>query len=78
LRHCLENIYTGPRDEVVDSALDEALQAIDEVKNGKKEVALSPQNSFIRRLQHILAERHDLTSSSSGREPGRRVKIVNN
>jgi len=78
LRHCLDSIYTGPHDEVVDSALDEALQAIGDVKNGKKEVVLSPQNSFIRRLQHILAERHDVTSSSSGREPGRRVKIVNN
>ncbi len=78
LRHCLDSIYTGPRDEVVDTALDEALQAIDEVKNGKKEVTLSPQNSFIRRLQHMLAEKHDVTSSSSGREPGRRVKIVNN
>ena len=78
LRHCLESIYTGPRDEVVNSALDEARQAIDEVKNGKKEVELSPQNSFIRRLQHVLAERNDVTSSSSGREPGRRVKIVNN
>ncbi len=79
LRHCLDSIYAGPRDdEVVDSALDEALQAIGEVKNGKKEVVLSPQNSFIRRLQHILAERHDVTSSSSGREPGRRVRIVNN
>ena len=78
LRHCLDSIYTGPHDEVVDTALDEALQAIDEVKNGKKEVVLSPQNSFIRRLQHMLAERHDVTSTSSGREPGRRVKIVNN
>ena len=78
LRHCLDSIYTGQRDEVVDSALDEALHAIGEVKNGKKEVELSPQNSFIRRLQHILAERHDVTSSSSGREPVRRVKIVNN
>jgi len=78
LRHCLDSIYAGQRDEVVDSALDEALQAIGDVKNGKKEVVLSPQNSFIRRLQHILAERHDVTSSSSGQEPGRRVKIVNN
>jgi len=79
LRHCLDSIYAGPRDdEVTDSALDEALQAIDEVKNGKKEVVLSPQNSFIRRLQHMLAEKHDVASSSSGREPGRRVKIVNN
>ncbi len=78
LRHCLDSIYTGPRDEAVDSAMDEALDAIDEVKNGKKEVVLSPQNSFIRRLQHMLAEKHDVASSSLGREPGRRVKIVNN
>jgi hypothetical protein len=78
LRHCIDSIYTGPRDEAVDTALDEALLAIGEVKNGRKEVVLSPQNAFIRRLQHILAEKHDVTSSSSGREPGRRVKIVNN
>jgi predicted RNA-binding protein Jag len=71
-------VYTGPRDEVMDSAMNEAMYAIEQVKNGKKEVDLSPQNAFIRRLQHILAERHDVTSSSSGREPGRRVKIVNN
>lgn len=78
LRHCLDMVYTGPRDEVMDSAMNEAMYAIEQVKNGKKEVDLSPQNAFIRRLQHILAERHDVTSSSSGREPGRRVKIVNN
>lgn len=77
LRHCLDTIYTGPRDEVVDTALDEAMHAIDDVKNGKKEVELSPQNAFIRKLQHMLAERHDVNSRSSGKEPERRVKIIN-
>ncbi|MCX5996503.1 MAG: AAA family ATPase [Chloroflexi bacterium] len=78
LRHCLDSIYTGPRDEVMDSAMEEAMTAIEQVKNGKEEVELSPQNAFIRRLQHLLAERHDVNSMSAGREPGRRVKIVNN
>jgi stage III sporulation protein SpoIIIAA len=77
LRHCLDNIYSGPRDEAVDDAMDEALTAIEQVKGGKPEVELSPQNSFIRRLQHLLAERHDVASRSAGKEPGRRVKIVN-
>jgi hypothetical protein len=78
LRHCLDSIYTGPRDEVMDSAMEEAMTAIEQVKNGQQEVELSPQNAFIRRLQHLLAERHDVNSMSAGREPGRRVKIVNN
>jgi len=78
LRHCLDSIYTGPRDEVMDSAMEEAMTAIEQVKNGREEVELSPQNAFIRRLQHLLAERHDVNSLSAGREPGRRVKIVNN
>ena len=78
LRHCLDSIYTGPRDEVMDSAMEEAMTAIEQVKNGQQEVELSPQNAFIRRLQHLLAERHDVNSMSAGREPGRRVKIINN
>lgn len=76
LRHCLDTIYTGPRDEVMDTAMDEAIKAIEDIRSGKKEVELSPQNAFIRRLQHMLAERHDVTSRSSGKEPGRRVKII--
>ena len=78
LRHCLDTIHTGPRDQVVDTALDEAMNAIEQVKNGRKEVELSPQNAFIRRLQHMLAERHDVASRSAGKEPARHVKIANN
>jgi nucleoside-triphosphatase THEP1 len=77
LRHCLDTIYTGPKDEVMDTAMDEAMLAIQEVKEGKPEVELSPQNAFIRRLQHLLADRHEVGSKSTGKEPERRVKIVN-
>ena len=77
IRHCLDTIYTGPKDETVDSAMDEAMSAIRQVKNGKPAVELSPQNAFIRRLQHLLAERHEVSSMSTGKEPSRRVKIVN-
>jgi predicted RNA-binding protein Jag len=38
-------------------------------------VELNPQNAYIRRLQHQLAEQHQLASSSIGAEPRRRVRI---
>ncbi|MFC1978195.1 R3H domain-containing nucleic acid-binding protein [Chloroflexota bacterium] len=82
IRHFLNTIY--PRDGTVDStdradsfkvALSEAQEAINLVKNGQEEVELSPQSSYIRRLQHLIAERNELASQSSGKEPQRRVKI---
>ena len=36
---------------------------------------LAPQNAYVRRLQHRIAERYNLESRSYGREPNRRVKI---
>ena len=41
----------------------------------EESVELSPQSSYIRRLQHLIAERSDLSSHSLGRDPERRVKI---
>ena len=38
-------------------------------------VELTPQNAYIRRLQHQMAQRYNLTSRSRGREPYRRVRI---
>jgi len=59
-----------------DHALDEAREAIEQVVNGQKdEVELAPQNAYIRRLQHELAERASLSSRSTGHEPVRRVQI---
>lgn len=77
MRHCLDSISSGQDTEALDSAMDEAMGAIEQIKKGKQEVELSPQNAYIRRLQHLLAERHDLNSQSTGREPERRVKITN-
>jgi stage III sporulation protein SpoIIIAA len=75
LRRCLDTIFT-PHSEPPSSALAEAEQAINQVKEGKGPVELSPQNAYIRRLQHLVAERHGLASHSLGKEPTRRVQIV--
>jgi predicted RNA-binding protein Jag len=39
-------------------------------------VELMPQNSYIRRLQHELVAKHNLRSTSVGKEPRRRVMIM--
>jgi len=56
-------------------ALQETEEAIADVLNTARAVELSPQNAYIRRLQHQLAERYNLASQSTGREPYRRVRI---
>lgn len=60
-------------EESVDTALSEAKKAVDAVNNGTRKVALSPQTSYIRKIQHLIAERNQLTSASSGKEPKRKV-----
>ncbi len=56
-------------------ALGEAHEAVNLVKEGQPEIELSPQSAYIRRLQHLIAERNGLSSHSSGKDPERRVKI---
>ncbi len=57
-------------------ALREAHEAVNIVKSGEEEdVELSPQGAYIRRLQHLIAERSEIFSSSSGKDPKRRVKF---
>jgi len=75
MRQCLDAIFTLQKDPPT-SALAEAEQAIEQVKEGKGPVELSPQNAYIRRLQHLVAERHGLASHSLGKEPQRRVQII--
>jgi hypothetical protein len=57
------------------TALDEAQAAVAQVNQGQESVELSPQSSYIRRLQHLIAQRSDLASHSVGKDPNRRVKI---
>ena len=60
----------------VTSALAEAETAIEVLNAGEQSaVELAPQNAYIRRLQHQLAERFDLFSTSKGRDPNRRVRV---
>jgi len=59
----------------VKSAIYQAEEAITQVMSQGQAIELPPQNSFIRRLQHQMAERYNLNSQSRGREPFRRVRI---
>jgi hypothetical protein len=58
-----------------DAALREVEEAIGLVHEQAKPVELSPQNAYIRRLQHQMAERANVVSHSRGREPYRRVRL---
>jgi hypothetical protein len=57
------------------SAMREAEVAIREVLEQSQPVELTPQNNYLRRLQHQLAERYGLSTESKGVEPHRRVVI---
>jgi stage III sporulation protein SpoIIIAA len=56
-------------------ALRELDEAISLVRSESKPVELSPQNAFVRKLQHRAAEAANLVSRSRGREPFRRVRV---
>jgi protein-tyrosine-phosphatase len=58
-----------------EAALREVEDAIREVLDDAQPVELSPQNSYVRRLQHQLVQRYGLSSESKGEEPYRRVVI---
>ena len=58
-----------------EAALRETEDAISVVLNRSEPVELSPQNAYIRRLQHQMAERANLVSRSRGREPYLRVRL---
>jgi len=58
------------------AALKEAEEAIGEVMNAEGAMDLNPQNAYVRRLQHMLAQRYNLGSRSLGKEPHRYVRIT--
>jgi len=39
------------------------------IKKGENTVELSPQSAYIRRFQHLVAERHGMYSQSTGKRP---------
>jgi hypothetical protein len=76
MKRFLETIcISGDKKEILRLALRETEQGIDEVLNGRQMVELAPQGADIRRLQHLMAERHHLMSNGIGSEPQRKVRI---
>ncbi len=65
----------GGGGDALDRAMQETEEAIDRVLEGASSVELAPQQSFIRRYQHQMAQAMDLESRSFGKEPNRRVRI---
>ena len=62
-----------------DIAIQEAEEGIEEILNdasgGLNSIELAPQNAYMRRLQHQVAEKYKMISDSVGMEPARRVRI---
>jgi len=59
-----------------EAALHETEDAIGLVQASGNPVELAPQNAYVRRLQHQMAERNNLMSRSRGTEPNRRVELI--
>jgi hypothetical protein len=68
------NTYRQESPNVI-GALEEAEHAIGMVMDGGPPISLTPQESYVRKLQHQLADRYNLGSRSKGREPHRHVEI---
>ena len=66
--------FTGENSSpTMEKAMDEAEDAANRVLSGEQTVHLTPQRSYIRRLQHLLGQRYNVASVSQGREPERSV-----
>lgn len=65
--------------DVLDTALVEAREAINQVVAGERDsVHLTPQEAYIRRMQHELVREANLFSRSSGKDPQRHVTVYTN
>ncbi len=61
------------RTKMLDIATKEAEDAAARIQGGEHQVELNPQGAYIRHVQHEIAEKNGLVSSSNGGEPARRV-----
>jgi stage III sporulation protein SpoIIIAA len=75
----MENLLASLFDLEADpseAALRETAEAIGLVQASGQPMELMPQNAYVRRLQHQMAERNNLMSRSRGAEPNRRVELL--
>jgi stage III sporulation protein SpoIIIAA len=76
MQQALLSLQGPSRQDPVLDAMTEAEEAIHAVMERDRPVELMPQRAYIRRLQHELAQRFNLSSTSRGKEPQRRVRIL--
>jgi stage III sporulation protein SpoIIIAA len=76
IKGALARVYGVEEVDETESALEEALEAVERARHTTSDVELAPQNSYVRRLQHQLVERHDMSARSTGNEPNRRLVIL--
>jgi len=79
IQQSLEALYgmetADPPRDLEDLVLRETQDAIQKVLKTGQPADLPPQNAYLRRLQHQLAEQFDVGSKSLGQEPHRRVRL---
>ena len=76
IKGALARVYGVEDTDPTETALEEALEGVERARQTTTDVELAPQNSYVRRLQHQLVERHDMTARSTGNEPNRRLVIL--
>jgi stage III sporulation protein SpoIIIAA len=75
----MENLLASLFDLEADpseAALRETAEANGLVQASGRPMELDPQNAYVRRLQHQMAERNNIMSRSRGTEPNRRVELL--
>jgi len=74
---CLSDIFEleSRSPDPLNQALREAEEAVRQVQAGVPEVELAPQNAYVRRRQHELAQAANLSSYSAGEGAERRVRV---
>jgi stage III sporulation protein SpoIIIAA len=76
VKEALATLYAGELGgDPTSKALDEARDAINRVKSTLRPLELSPQNAYVRRLQHQLVDENGVEAKSTGKEPQRRLRI---
>jgi stage III sporulation protein SpoIIIAA len=76
IKNALARIYGVEVADPTDAAMEEALEAVMRAQSTGQRVELAPQNSYVRRLQHQLVEKHEMNARSTGTDPNRRLVIL--
>jgi len=79
MENFLRSVFPSAPEEEINkdeaAGISEALAAVEAIRQNGQPVELSPRNSHVRKLQHMLAEQNGMKSQSIGRGPDRRVTI---